>query len=117
MVIAWQKILPVLVSIGIIILVAILREYSTKLAAVLATMPINIPLALWLVYSGNSNPSGLADFTGMLFVNIFPTLLFLLVAYLLARAGWGLVPILALSYTSWALSLGALLLLRQLLGV
>jgi hypothetical protein len=40
------KTLPVLTSIAVILLVAVLRERSRTVAALLATMPINIPLAL-----------------------------------------------------------------------
>jgi hypothetical protein len=47
-----QRILPVLVSILIIISVAVLRQYSKTFAAIAATMPINIPLGLWIVYAG-----------------------------------------------------------------
>ena len=47
---ALRQILPVIVSILIIIAVAILRNYSKTLAAIFATMPINIPLSLWIIY-------------------------------------------------------------------
>lgn len=60
---SFQKIFPVLTSIAIIIVVAILRDRSRAVAAVLATMPINIPLALWIVSSGSDNdPQVMSDF-------------------------------------------------------
>lgn len=115
--IAWARVLPVIVSIIIIITIAIVREYSKALAAVLSTMPINIALALWIVYSGDSSTATMEPFARSLMLNILPTLLFLLVAWLAARAGWGLVPILVAGYVSWAVGLGVLLLIRQILGV
>lgn len=112
----WQRILPVIVSMLIIIAVAILREYSKPLAAIVSTMPINIPLALWLVYSGGTDSAGLETFARALLINIFPTIGFLLVAWLMVRAGWGLVPVLVGSYTVWAVGLLFVLVLRQWIG-
>jgi len=43
----WQEILPV------IILVAVLQRQSKLVAAVTATMPVTIPLALRIVYSSS----------------------------------------------------------------
>lgn len=40
--------MPVLVSIGIIIAVAVLRNVNKQFAAIVATMPINIPLGCGL---------------------------------------------------------------------
>ena len=49
MVIVWPKGLPVLVSIAILIAIGLLREFSRTVAAIVATMLLNIPLALWIV--------------------------------------------------------------------
>jgi hypothetical protein len=113
--IAWPKIVPVLVSIGIIILVAVLREYSKTFAAIAATMPINVPLALWIVSAG-SDRTAMTQFTEALFINIWPSMIFLVIAVLAARAGWGVVPMIAAGYVGWALGLGAIFLLRQMFG-
>lgn len=115
--IAWQKLLPVLVSIVLIVTVAIVREYSKPLAAILSTMPINIPLALWIVYSGDSSTAGMEAFSRALMINIAPTILFLIAAWLLARAGWSLVPILVGGYAAWGVGLVIVLIIRQVLGV
>ena len=115
--IAWTRILPVIISIIIIITVAILREYSKSLAAILSTMPINIPLALWIIYAGDNSQAGMESFTRALMINILPTILFLVVAWLLARAGWSLVPMLIAGYVVWAVGLVLILIIRQLLGV
>jgi hypothetical protein len=116
MAVVWSKVLPVLVSIGIIILIAILREYSKTLAAIASTMPINIPLALWIIY-GAEGQRALPAFAQSLFFNIWPTLVFLLIAWLGARAGWSLPGIIGAGYVGWAAGLGAVLLVRGLLGV
>ncbi len=117
MAIDWSRLLPVFVSIVIIIAVAIAREYSKPLAAVLSTMPINIPLALWIVYSGDSSTATVEPFARALMFNIFPTIFFLVVVWLAARAGWSLIPMIVAGYIAWGLSLGIVLFLRQMFGV
>lgn len=115
MTIDWQRVLPVLVSMGVILLVALLRQHSRTLAAITATMPINIPLALWIVYSGDSDTGSRTAFVEGLIVGLIPTLVFLAVAYWGARSGWGLFPMIIAGYVGWGLSLGVLLLVQSLL--
>lgn len=116
--IAWHKILPVLVSIAIIILVAILREHSRTFAAIVATMPINVPLALWIVYSADGGDRlVMSQFTEALLINIWPSMVFLVIAWLLARAGWALLPMLLVAYLGWGVGLGVIFLVRQFFGV
>lgn len=105
----FQKLFPVLTSIAIILAVAALRERSRALAAVLATMPINIPLALWVMASGaDGSPAALAEFTRALMISLVPAFLWLGVVYLAVRAGWGVLPAIGLGYAVWALLIGAL---------
>ena len=116
MTIDWRQILPVVASILIIISVAIARQSSKALAPILATMPINIPLAMWIMSSGGDQ-ANMEQFVHDLIINILPTMVFLALAWLAARAGWGLTPLLLVSYAGWAVSLGAILLLRRALGL
>lgn len=113
--IAWGRVLPVIVSIIIIITVAILREYSKSLAAIAATMPINLPLGLWLVY-GSSTKAEMEPFTRSLMLNLIPTFAFVVIAWVAARAGWKLVPMIVAGYAGWGVGLFVLMLLRQWLG-
>jgi hypothetical protein len=116
--IVWGRVLPVIVSIIIIVGVAILREYSRTLAAILVTMPINILLGLWVIYAGDGdNPAAMQQFTSAIFINIWPTILFLIVIWLAARAGWTFLPMLAAGYAAWAVGLAALMALRSALGM
>jgi drug/metabolite transporter (DMT)-like permease len=117
MFIDWSKVAPVIVSILIIIAVAILRQYSKTFAAIAATMPINIPLGLWIMYSGTEGDAAtkqkaLADFGELLLVNIFPTVAFLVTAWLMTRAGHSLLATIIVGYVIWAVLLGAVLLVR-----
>ncbi len=113
----WRNIGPVIVSILIIIAVAIVRAHSRTAAAVLATMPINVPLALWVVYAGaGGDRATMAQFTQSMLVAIGPTVVFIVVVWLAARSGWRLVPMLAAGYLSWAVGLGLTLAARHFLA-
>lgn len=113
MTIAWERVLPVIVSIGVIIVVAVVRQYSRTFAAIAATMPINVPLALWIVFSGDEDPVSRVAFAEGLLIGIFPTVAFLIVSVLVVRAGWALVPTIVAGYVAWGVALGILLLLRR----
>ncbi len=103
----WQKLAPVVISILLIICIAIARAYSRTFAAIVSTMPINITLALWIVSSAEENkPAVMQEFTSSMLRGIVSTVVFLLVAWLSARAGWSLLPMLLVSYLAWAVSLG-----------
>src|SRR5690242_4148683 len=103
----WLRIAPVLVSIGIIILIAVIRQYSTSLAAITATMPLNIPLGMWIVYSGSDNhQAALAEFSEAAMMNIIPTIVFLVVAWQFSKIGFSAVQTILLGYVSWAICLG-----------
>lgn len=109
----WQRTLPVIVSILIIIAIAVLRQYSRMIAAIVAVMPINVPLGMWIIYSGEEDSqAALEEFSGALFINIIPTMVFLVIAWQATRIGWGLVPTIAAGYAAWAIGIGVILLLR-----
>lgn len=98
----WSRVAPVLVSILIIIAIAILRQHSKVFASIVAVMPINIPLGMWIIAAGEEDAQGaLATFSEALLINIVPTLLFMLVAWQLAKAGYGLLPIVLGGYAVW----------------
>jgi hypothetical protein len=113
----WQRVLPVIISIIIILLVAVLRQYSRTLAAVLATMPINVPLALWIIGSGDStNRSGFAQFGDSMMLGMISTIVFVVIAWLAIRAGWGVVPVIVAGYIGWGITLLITLAARGALG-
>lgn len=104
-------------SILILVAVTLLQRSSRLLAAITATMPLSAPLALWIVYAANPNrPDVVQEFTLGLLLGLIPTVVFLIVAYLAARAGWKLLPILVAGYGAWAMGAALLWLLRRILG-
>ncbi len=112
----WSRVAPVLISIAIIILIAIVRQYSKTFAAIAATMPLNIPLGMWIVYSGSDDhQAAMAEFSQAAVMNIVPTVLFLVVAWQLSKAGYSAPATIILSYIAWAICLGMIYLVRALL--
>jgi hypothetical protein len=106
-------VLPVIVSICIIIAVAVLRQYSKTLAAIAATMPINIPLGLWIVYAGEKGDnSAMLDFSRNVTINMIPTMFFAVVAWVAFRAGWTLIPSILAGYVAWAVVLALVSIIR-----
>ncbi|GAB4517084.1 MAG: hypothetical protein OHK0046_23380 [Anaerolineae bacterium] len=106
MTIHWDRVLPVIVSILVIIAIAILRNYSKTFASIAAVMPINIPLGMWIVYAGSEDKQAdLRIFSEALLLNIVPTLLFMVVAWQTTRAGWGLLPTILAGYAVWAVGM------------
>lgn len=113
-----QDWLPVVASILVIILVAVLEKHSRLIAAITATMPIGIPLGIWIVYSASRGDSAATtEFTQGTMLGILPTLGFILTAWLVARSGGSLAKIMLSGYGVWGI--GALLVVaakRYLLG-
>lgn len=113
----WRRIAPVLASIAIVIVIALLRERSKAVAAITATMPINVALALWLIYAGEgTDQSAVVDFVRSMIVGVSATLVWLLVVWVAAWAGWGLPRLLLVGYVAWAVAIAAIFTLQSLVG-
>src|SRR5690606_41912182 len=91
-----QQWLPVGISILIIIAIAVIQSYSKTIAAITATMPLALPLALWIVYAANrDNPAAITEFTGSLVLGVLATLIFAVAPWLASPARPGLGPLAA----------------------
>ena len=113
-----QNIIPVFISILVIILVAVLEKQSKLFAALVATMPLSAPLALWIVYSSKSgDKAAVSQFSQSLLLGLLPSLGFLITVWLSARAGMKLAPMLVTGYGVWAVGALLLYLLRNTLGI
>jgi len=101
-----QKALPIITSIVIILIVALLRERSRTLAAIFGTMPINMPLVMWIVWSTpDTNQTIMVGFVRSLIIGMVPTLLWLAIVFLALRAGWGLIGAILSGYVAWGVLL------------
>ncbi len=98
-----QRSIPVVTSIGIILLVAVLRDRSRLVAAIVSTMPINIPLALWVLSAGTKGDSqAMAAFARALVLSLIPSFIWVVIVFLALRAGWHLLASIGVAYAVWA---------------
>jgi hypothetical protein len=111
-----QDILPVVISVTVIILIAVIEKQSKTIAAITAVMPLTAPLALWIVYSSSGGEqTAMSEFTLGLILGLLPTLGFAVAAWLAVRAGMKLGPIILIGYSVWALGTGIVYLFRHFL--
>ncbi len=110
--------LPVLISVLIIFLIAFLEKRSKLVAAVTATMPIKVPLALWVVVAANPGDAlAVENFSRSLVIGIIPTFGFLVAAWFGFRKGLKLVPAILIGFGVWACGVGLTFVFRSALGV
>lgn len=92
----FEKILPTIISIILLLTITLLKDRSKAIAAVLAIAPVNIVLALIILYGKyNGDSSALAPVLRNMAIGIFGTLLWLVTAFLILRAGitlWFAIP-------------------------
>jgi hypothetical protein len=109
-----QRIAPVLASILIIILIAVLRARSKTVAAITATMPVNVALGLWIVYvSEGGDHETVIPVVRSMFVGVAATAVWLLAVWAAARAGWGLPRLLLAGYAAWAVTIATVFALQS----
>ena len=113
----WGGWLPVAVSIVVIVLVAVIQRYSRTLAAITATMPLNIPLSLWIVSEAAGNDrAGVGSYMDGMLWGIFPTVVFVIVAWVAVRAGWKAGASIAVGYAAWAAAVAVFFGVRRWAG-
>ncbi len=113
-----QDVVPVVVSVLVIILVAVLEKQSRLFAALTASMPLTAPLALWIVYSSSGgDKAAVSQFSLSLVFGLLATFVFAVAVWLAARAGMKLVPILLTGYGVWGAAVLLLFAVRNLLGL
>ncbi len=113
-----QDVVPVVASIVVIILVAVLEKQSKLVAAVTATMPLTAPLALWIVYSSvGGERTAVTEFSFGLLLGIIPTVAFLAAVWLASRTGLKLGPMILVGYGVWGIVLAIIVVVRRVLGL
>ena len=111
-----QDWLPVVISIVVIILIAILEKQSRLIAAITATMPLTIPLSIWIVASSSGgDKAAVSEFTLGTLLGILPTLGFVITAWLTARSGAPVSKILVSGYAVWAVGAAIMVTVRRFL--
>ena len=97
-----ERIVPVVLSVLVIIVVAIVQERSRGLAAIIATMPLTAPLAMWIVYTAShGDERQTAEFVGSMVTGFAASLVFVLACWFGFRHGWSFGATLALASAIW----------------
>lgn len=102
-----QRIYQLLISFGILTVIAFLSERSHVLASVVSVMPLNIAFALWFISTHTGGDAALsADFSRMATLGLIPTMLFTTVCWFGFRQGWSLGRVLIMGYGVWLAAMG-----------
>src|SRR5215510_12420239 len=97
-----ERVVPVVMSVVIILAVAVAQERSRHLAAIIATMPLTAPLAMWIVFSASGgDPGRTADFVGSMVLGSVASLIFVLACWVGLRQGCSLVNTVAFAAAVW----------------
>ena len=97
-----ERAVPVVLSVLIIVAVAVVQEHSRQLAALLATMPLTAPLAMWIVWSASGGDARQTrDFVATMIVGHVAGVLFVLACWATLRLGWPLPLVLVAGGVVW----------------
>jgi hypothetical protein len=97
-----ERVVTVVLSVLIVVLVAVVQERSRPLAAIIATMPLTAPLAMWIVFSASrGDQRQTADFVGSMVVGSIASLVFVLACWFGFWRQWGFLPSLGLASVAW----------------
>lgn len=100
-----EKTVTVLLSVLIVVLVAVVQDRSRNLAAIITTMPLTAPLAMWIVFSASrGDQRQTADFVGAMVVGAVASMIFVLACWLGFRREWGFLITLASASAIWLLT-------------
>jgi hypothetical protein len=95
-------VVPVVLSVLIIVLVAVVQERSRHLAAIIATVPLTAPLAMWIVFSATrGDHRQTADFAASMFVGLAASFVFVLACWVGFRQQWSFPVVLVFGSTIW----------------
>jgi len=102
-----ERVVPVVLSVVIIILVAIVQERSRHWAALIAALPVSAPLALWIVFSATrGNHTQTAEFASSMLVGVGASMIFLVACWLALRFQWRFSLVLLFGGAVWCLVVG-----------
>lgn len=112
--IAWSKVLPVVISCITIIFIALISENSRFIAGITATMPLGVPLSMWVVYANaDSDQVALRDYINSLGLGFVALLAFMIVVWFATnRLNASLWPSIGMGYAAWAVVLGVASVIR-----
>ena len=112
----FDKALPVVASVAIIVLVAIVQERSRDLAAIVATLPLTAPLAAWIVFSasGGDHPHT-AEFVRSMLAASIANVLFIVACWYGLQQRWPFALVMLVAFGVWGVLVAVPYLVRRVL--
>jgi hypothetical protein len=102
-----QHIYQLLVSCGVLTVIAVISERSHVLASVASVMPLNITFALWFISTRTDSSAALsADYSRMATFGLIPTMLFTAACWFGFRQGWPFGRVVVVGYAVWLAAMG-----------
>jgi Na+/melibiose symporter-like transporter len=99
------KVYQLLISMAVLTVMAIIGERHRDMAGLLAAMPLQIPLAIWIVYSNTGGSvEQTTEFARAAFFGIIPTSIFCLAVWLALGKGIRPPQVYLLAYAIWIVS-------------
>lgn len=90
------------IAMVILVTVAFIGERYRNIAGIVTAMPLQIPLAMWIVYTSTSGNTGqTSEFARAAFFGIIPTGIFCFACWFALSKGLSLPRVLMLSYGVW----------------
>lgn len=106
-----------LVAYAIITVVVLVSDRSRTAAGILSTAPINVPIILWLLWSGaRGDTAALAEVSRSMLIGVLATVLFIAVCWLGFSRRWSLPATLLAGYAVWAVTAAAPVIARWFSG-
>jgi uncharacterized membrane protein (GlpM family) len=97
-----ERVVPVVLSVLVIVLVAVVQERSRHLAAIIATVPLTAPLAMWIVFSATQGDHRqTADFASSMFSGFVASFGFVLACWFGFRQQWSFPLVLVFGSAVW----------------
>jgi hypothetical protein len=110
-----EKMLPVVASVVIIVLVAIVQQRSRDLAAILASLPLTAPLAAWIVFSASGGDhEHTAQFVRSMLAASIATVIFVLACWYGLRQQWPFPVVMATAFGIWGVLVAVPYLVRRI---
>ena len=111
-----EKTLPVVASVAIIVLVAVVQQRSRDLAAILASLPLTAPLAAWIVFSASGGDhQHTAQFVRSMLAASIATVIFVLACWYGFRQQWPFPIVMATAFGIWGVLVAMPYLVRRIL--
>jgi hypothetical protein len=111
-----EKTLPVVASVLIIVLVAVVQERSRDLAAIVATLPLTAPLAAWIVFSASGgNHDHTAEFVRSMLAASIANVLFVIVCWYGLHQRWPFAVVMVIAFSVWGVLVAVPYFARRLL--